>query len=143
MQKTWSIAVSYNKTRRRALQAGYRSGLEEDTAEFLRTKNVEFTYEKEKIRWLDMKYRTYTPDFVLANGIIIETKGRFVSNDRRKHKEIKDQYPDLDIRFVFSNSNQKLYKGAKSSYGDWCKKNGFKYADKLIPDEWLEEIKDD
>jgi hypothetical protein len=117
--------------------------LEEDTAEFLRTKNVEFTYEKEKIRWLDMKYRTYTPDFVLANGIIIETKGRFVSNDRRKHKEIKDQYPDLDIRFVFSNSNQKLYKGAKSSYGDWCKKNGFKYADKLIPDEWLEEIKDD
>jgi len=135
--------VSYNKTRRRALQAGYRSGLEEDTAEFLRTKNVEFTYEKEKIRWLDMKYRTYTPDFVLANGIIIETKGRFISNDRRKHKEIKDQYPDLDIRFVFSNSNQKLYKGAKSSYGDWCKKNGFKYADKVIPDEWLEEIKDD
>ena len=135
--------MSYNKTRRRALHAGYRSGLEEDTAEFLRTKNVEFTYEKEKIRWLDMKYRTYTPDFVLANGIIIETKGRFVSNDRRKHKEIKDQYPDLDIRFVFSNSNQKLYKGAKSSYGDWCKKNGFKYADKLIPDEWLEEIKDD
>jgi hypothetical protein len=135
--------VSYNKTRRRAIQAGYRSGLEEDTAEFLRKKNVEFTYEKEKIRWLDMKYRTYTPDFVLANGIIIETKGRFVSTDRRKHKEIKDQYPDLDIRFVFSNSNQKLYKGAKSSYGDWCKKNGFKYADKVIPDEWLEEIKDD
>jgi hypothetical protein len=135
--------VSYNKTRRRALQAGYRSGLEEDTAEFLRKKNVEFTYEKEKIRWLDMKYRTYTPDFVLANGIIIETKGRFVSTDRRKHKEIKDQYPDLDIRFVFSNSNQKLYKGARSSYGDWCKKNGFKYADKVIPDEWLEEIKDD
>ena len=135
--------MSYNKTRRRAIQAGYRSGLEEDTAEFLRKKNVEFTYEKEKIRWLDMKYRTYTPDFVLANGIIIETKGRFVSTDRRKHKEIKDQYPDLDIRFVFSNSNQKLYKGAKSSYGDWCKKNGFKYADKLIPDEWLEEIKDD
>lgn len=135
--------MSYNKTRRRALQAGYRSGLEEDTAEFLRKKNVEFTYEKEKIRWLDMKYRTYTPDFVLANGIIIETKGRFVSTDRRKHKEIKDQYPDLDIRFVFSNSNQKLYKGAKSSYGDWCKKNGFKYADKVIPDEWLEEIKDD
>ncbi len=135
--------MSYNKTRRRAIQAGYRSGLEEDTAEFLRKKNVKFTYEKEKIRWLDMKYRTYTPDFVLANGIIIETKGRFVSTDRRKHKEIKDQYPDLDIRFVFSNSNQKLYKGAKSSYGDWCKKNGFKYADKVIPDEWLEEIKDD
>jgi hypothetical protein len=131
--------VSYNKTRRRAIQAGYRSGLEEDTAEFLRKKNVEFTYEKEKIRWLDMKYRTYTPDFVLANGIIIETKGRFVSNDRRKHKEIKKQFPDLDIRFVFYNSRSKLYKGAKSSYADWCDKYGFKYADKSIPDAWLQE----
>jgi hypothetical protein len=44
---------------------------------------------------------------------------------------------------VFANSKAKLYKGAKSSYGDWCKKNGFKYADKVIPDEWLEETKDE
>ena len=32
---------------------------------------------------------TYTPDFVLPNGVIIETKGRFVAADRRKHLEIK------------------------------------------------------
>lgn len=134
--------MAYNKTRRRAIQAGYRSGLEEETALYLKDKKVSFTYEKEKIKWLDMKYRTYTPDFVLGNGIIIETKGRFVASDRRKHKEVRQQHPDLDIRFVFSNSNQRLYKGAKSSYGDWCSKNGFKYADKVIPQEWLEETKD-
>lgn len=134
--------MAYSKTRKRAIQAGYRSGLEEVTAEYLSKKCVAFTYEKEKIKWLDMKYRTYTPDFVLENGIIIETKGRFVSNDRRKHKEVRKQHPDLDIRFVFSNSKQKLYKGAKSSYGDWCDKNGFKYADKVIPEEWLKETKD-
>lgn len=122
-----------------AIKAGYRSGFEDELAKDLKNKKVKFTYEKEKIKWVDLKIRTYTPDFVLENGIIIEAKGRFVSNDRRKHKEISKQFPDLDIRFVFQNSRAKLYKGAKSSYADWCKKHGFKYADKSIPDEWLEE----
>lgn len=135
--------MAYNKNRFRGIQAGYRSGLEEDTAAYLKKKKVKFTYEKEKIKWVDLKVRTYTPDFVLANGIIIETKGRFISVDRRKHKEIKKQFPELDIRFVFNNSRAKLYKGAKSSYGDWCEKHGFKYADKVIPDEWLEETEDE
>lgn len=135
--------MAFNKNRFRGIQAGYRSGLEEDTAAYLKKKKIKFTYEKEKIKWVDLKVRTYTPDFVLHNGIIIETKGRFISVDRRKHKEIKKQFPELDIRFVFANSRAKLYKGAKSSYGDWCKKNGFKYADKVIPDEWLEETKDE
>lgn len=135
--------MSFNRNRLKGIQAGYRSGLEEDMAEYLKKLKIKFTYEKEKIKWVDLKIRTYTPDFVLENGIIIETKGRFVSVDRRKHKEIKKQFPDLDIRFVFSNSRSRLYKGAKSSYGDWCKKHGFKYADKTIPKEWLKEIKDE
>ena len=69
-----------------ALKAGYRSGFEDDVAKELRSKGIKFTYEKEKIKWVDLKVRTYTPDFVLSNGIIIETKGRFVSTDRRKHR---------------------------------------------------------
>jgi len=121
------------------LRAGYRSGFEDDTAKYLKEKGINFTYEKERIEWLDIRTRHYTPDFILENGIVIETKGRFVSNDRRKHVEIKKQYPELDLRFVFQNSRAKLYKGAKSSYGDWCKRHGFKYAEKVIPDEWLEE----
>jgi len=128
-----------SSTRRRAIAAGYRSGLEEAMAENLKERGITFTYEEEKIKWLDSKVRTYTPDFVLENGIIIETKGRFVSTDRRKHKEIKKQFPELDIRFVFSNSRAKLYKGAKSSYGDWCDSHGFLYSDKVIPDEWMKE----
>ena len=58
-------------------------------------------------------YRTYTPDFVLPNGIILETKGQFISDDRRKHKLIKQQHPDLDIRFVFTNSKSKLSRGQR------------------------------
>tara|TARA_B110000879_G_C10886862_1_gene399053 strand:+ start:164 stop:592 length:429 start_codon:yes stop_codon:yes gene_type:complete len=125
--------------RARAIAAGYRSGLEEDMATNLKERGITFTYEEEKIKWLDSKVRTYTPDFVLENGIIIETKGRFVSADRRKHKEVKKQYPDLDIRFVFSNSRAKLYKGAKGSYADWCYSHGFLYSDKLIPEDWMKE----
>jgi len=126
--------------RRRAIKAGYRSGLEEDISIELIEKGVQFTYEKLKISWLDSKTRTYTPDFVLLdNGIIIESKGRFTSEDRSKHKEIKKQYPDLDLRFVFTNSRAKLYKNAKSNYGEWCIRYGFQYANKSIPQEWIDE----
>ena len=135
------MGVRNSATRKRAIQAGYRSGLEEATGINLTEREVSFEYEMMKITWLDSKERSYTPDFVLENGIIIETKGRLVSADRRKHKEIKKQYPDLDIRFVFSNSRVKLYKGAKSNYGEWCVKNGFMYSDKVIPEEWTAEEK--
>ena len=96
-------------------------------------------YEEIKIEWEDLAYRTYTPDFILDNGIIIETKGRFTAADRRKHKAIKKQHPKLDIRFVFTNSRCKLNKGAKSSYADWCIKHGFLYYDRIIPEDRLKE----
>ena len=117
----------------------YRSGLEDQIATFLKANQKELRYEKLKIEWEDLRYRTYTPDFELDNGIIIETKGMFDNEDRRKHIAIKEQHPELDIRFVFSNANAKLYKGAKSRYCDWCDKNGFKWAHRVIPKEWLTE----
>ena len=126
-----------SERRRHAIKNGYRSGLEDDIAKDLKDRGVEFEYEKLKVQWQLIENKTYTPDFKLPNGIIIESKGRFVQADRKKHLIIQDQHPFLDIRFVFSNSRSKLYKGAKSTYGDWCNKHGFLYADKRIPDEWL------
>jgi len=117
----------------------YRSGLEKVVAAFLKSRQKKLAYEQLKIEWKDLRYRTYTPDFELDNGIIIETKGIFSAADRRKHVEIKAQHPDLDIRFVFSNARAKLYKGAKSRYCDWCDKHGFQWANKDIPEAWLEE----
>lgn len=127
------------KARQAALKYGYRSGLEKDNAQLLRKKKVKFTYEEVKIKWEDYKLRTYTPDFVLENGIIIETKGRFTVADRRKHLEIKKQHPELDIRFVFSNPRAKLSKASKTMYYQWCERHGFKWAAKTIPDEWIQE----
>jgi len=124
-------------TKRRHLKRTYRSGLEEEAAAFLKSRQKKVEYEKLKIEWEDLKYRTYTPDFELDNGIIIETKGIFSAADRRKHVEIQRQHPTLDIRFVFSNANAKLYKGAKSRYCDWCEQKGFKWAHRVIPEGWL------
>jgi hypothetical protein len=122
-----------------ALKHGYRSGLEIKIKDYLKENNVPFKYEKVKIEWEDLMYRTYTPDFLLENGIIIEVKGRFTSDDRRKHLAVKKQHSNLDIRFVFENSRRKLNKGAKTTYGQWCEKHGFQYYDRIIPQEWIKE----
>jgi hypothetical protein len=127
-----------NKRKAAQLKYGVRSGLEADNCKHLEDKGVPYEYEKHKIKWEDHQWRNYTPDFVLdSNGIIVETKGRFVAADRRKHLKVKEQYPKLDIRFVFTNSKTKINKGSKTSYGDWCERHGFQYADKVIPDRWL------
>ena len=128
-----------HKARRMAIKYGYRSGLEHQLSLYLDEHKVKYDYENIKIEWEDLAYRTYTPDFILYNGIIIETKGRFLAADRRKHVAIKKQHPKLDIRFVFTNSRAKLSKGAKSSYADRCIKHGFRYYDRIIPEDWLKE----
>lgn len=128
-----------SSTRQRALKHGYRSGLEDKVSDQLKKSGVRFSYESMKISYRIDEVRKYTPDFLLPNGIIVETKGRFTAADRKKHLLIKEQHPEFDIRFVFSNSRAKLNKGAKSSYGEWCDKHGFLYADKEIPTEWINE----
>lgn len=123
----------------RGLAEGYRSGLEEDISKQLADLGVPVEYESFKIEYRVEETRKYTPDWRLPNGIIIETKGRFTSDDRKKHLLIKAQHPEYDIRFVFTRSKQRLSKTSKTTYADWCDKHGFKYADKLIPVEWIKE----
>jgi len=130
------VATTRSKLRQSALKAGFRSGLEQDNAKLLERHNIGFQYEKLKLPYVT-KPHVYTPDFQMDNGIIIETKGRFLPSDRTKHLLIKKQHPDLDIRFVFSHSGQKLSKMSKQTYGGWCDKNGFLNADKLIPVSWM------
>jgi hypothetical protein len=130
----------FNK-RLTAKARGYRSGLEEVIQNELQSHGIDGEYEKHKVLYTKpITYHEYTPDFRLPNGIFVETKGRFVIEDRKKHILIKEQHPQLDIRFVFQNSKNKIRKGSKTTYADWCTKHGFKYADKAIPIEWLSEV---
>ncbi len=121
-----------------ARKYGFKSGLEENISTQIESKGIIVQYESEKIPYIvPATQHTYNPDFRLPNGIIVETKGRFVAADRKKHQLVKEQHPELDIRFVFSNSKNKISKNSKTTYGMWCEKNGYKYADKEIPEEWF------
>lgn len=128
-KKAWAAAQKH----------GYRSSLEVKIQKFLTEKGISFKYEAEKIQWEDRRFRKYTPDFILPNGIIIEAKGLFTPEDRRKHKEINKQHPNLEIRFVFENSKRKISKVSKTTYADWCDSLGIIHADKEMPIEWADE----
>ena len=122
------------------LKYGFRSGLEEKVAEYLTSKGAKFTFETLKVPYVKPETKhTYSPDFILDNGIIIETKGRWLLDDRKKHLLIRKQHPNLDIRILFQNANSKISKGSKTSYADFCDKHGIPYAHRTIPEEWLKE----
>ena len=117
---------------------GFRSGLEMEIDESLKIRGINGEYEQHIINYVkpETKHK-YHPDFRLPNGIFVETKGRFLTDDRKKHLLIKQQHPELDIRFLFQNSKTKISKASKTTYADWCIKHGFQFADKTIPEDWL------
>lgn len=122
-------------------EGGKRSGLETQVARTLAVWDATAKGEKEldAIEYTELRPKKYHRDFQLTNGINIETKGWFKPSDRSKHLCIKFQHPELDIRFVFSNPNAKLGKGSKTTYAQWCDKNGFKWAAKDVPLAWIKE----
>ena len=113
----------------------YRSGFESKLAHQLKRSGVDFEYETLSIEY--QKLSTYTPDFILPNGIIIEAKGVWTVEDRAKHLLVREQHPHLDIRLVFMRASNKINKKSKTTYAMWCEKKGIKYADKVIPKSWL------
>ena len=111
-----------------------------------------FLYEPISIKYIEPpKLKGYKPDifFVSKSGklIIVETKGEWNAADRTKHLFIKQQYPDLDIRFVFERSSNRISKRSNTTYADICNGLGrgpfkgvqWQFADGTIPREWLNE----
>jgi len=113
----------------------YRSGFEQTLANQLQRSGVAFEYETVKLEY--QKIATYTPDFILPNGIIIEAKGVWTVEDRTKHLLVRQQHPHLDIRLVFMNAFNKIRKGSNTTYARWCEKKNILYANKTIPKSWL------
>ena len=121
---------------------GKRSGLEDRVSKQLPAGT---TYESERLPYPLLHH--YTPDFVLPNGIRLEVKGFFTGDDRTKMKAVKKAHPELDIRFVFNDAKRPIRTGSKTTYADWCKKNGFPWcetkkgtktrAETRIPETWI------
>ena len=116
----------------------FRSGLEQRIADNLTKRKCDFEYEPMSVAYfVEHKYK---PDFVLPNGVIIEAKGYFRYNDQSMHRSIKQQHPELDIRFVFSNINSRI-QGSKLTCASWCEKHNFLYSEKIVPHEWTKDGK--
>ena len=113
---------------------GFRNQFEEKLASFLEEKRVAYEYETLILGYtLEGKYK---PDFILPNGIIIEAKGFFRTHAQRALRAVKKAHPELDIRLVFYNQNQKV-QGSKLKCYEWAVKHKFKFADKTIPESWI------
>lgn len=116
----------------------YRSGLEKQVAALLNELGVSFEYESTKVPYV--LQCNYTPDFLLPNGVYLETKGQFTPEDRRKMLAVKEAHPDLDIRMVFQAPYNKIDKRSKTTYAQWCDRHGIQWAAyHSIPIEWLTE----
>jgi hypothetical protein len=123
---------------------GMRSGFEKKVAKYLEQNKIPFEYETLKVPYtIPVKKKTYNPDFILPNGIIVEAKGLLARDVREKMALVAEQNPDLDIRILFMRDN-KIAKNSKTRYSDWCKKRNIKYAvseDGHIPEAWILEAK--
>ena len=137
--------MTFNRARFRGIKAGYRSGLEETISQLLTDEGIPFEYEVDKITYeIPARVAKYTTDFKLSKpgGFwYLETKGIWATADRAKHVLIKKQSPEIDIRFLFSNAQARLYKGSPTRYADYCNKHGFRWAHKTMPQDWLDECR--
>lgn len=137
--------------KRKERMGKYRSVFERNIADDMASRGIWFEYEPHYLYfWKRMpgqvclhcgsqdtaKETPYLPDFRLANGIYVEAKGRFTSQDRTKMLAVKRDNPDLDLRMLFLQDNW-LTHNKKQRYSDWCEKNGFPWAMNVIPKSWV------
>lgn len=126
------------------IKHGYRSGLEKSIQLELEGLNIEPNYEGVSFNYIipESKHK-YTPDFPVSPHIVIETKGRWVLEDRQKMLLLIKQHPTISFRMLFQKASQKIKKGSKTSYADWCDKHGILWAEKTIPSSWIDDIYND
>ena len=89
----------------------YRSKLEERVADLLSNLGVSFEYESTRVPY-EIQFN-YTPDFILPSGVMLETKGYWDPEDRRKVLAVKKCNPDLDLRMVFKLHTTKSIRVAR------------------------------
>lgn len=113
----------------------FRSKFEAGVAASLVKRGLAFDYESRALPYTIESI--YTPDFVLPNGVIVETKGIFDADDRRKMVAVKAAHPHLDIRLCFQKADVRLSRAPKSlTYWQWAERHGFIWCEGHIPTTW-------
>ena len=126
---------------------GYRSLFEFNTSKKLKHEQRKYkyvwSYETDYIEYhKPVTHHKYTPDFTVTmdDGRVwyLETKGLWDPADRKKHKLLKEQRPDIDIRIYFMKDNP-INRGSKTKYSDWCRKNNITCCVGELNMEWFEQ----
>lgn len=113
---------------------GFRSGFESQVARNL-AGNTNWSYESRSFDLLIP--RSYTPDFFLENGVVLEVKGYFDAEDRRLIKLFREQHFTVDLRMVLQKPHQKLTKTGTMTYAGWCDKHNVPWCEgPSIPSDW-------
>jgi len=98
-------------------------------------------YEPDKYKYIQPAIdRTYVPDFKTGTSdVYIEAKGKLDLETRKKMVWFKQCQPNIRIIFLFMNSDVKIRKGSKTTYGDWATKEGFEWLD--ARKDWISDYK--
>lgn len=120
-----------------------RSTLESKVLNALDDNAFPYEYEPIRVPFVVTKTRHYTPDLVIKTKsgkiIWVEVKGWLKPADRTKMLDVKYNYPDQDIRFVFGKPLNFLSARSKTTYAAWAEKYGFDWASQHVPKEWFNE----
>jgi len=127
------------KIKKRTVKNNYKSKWEINVADQIHTLTKKpVAYETVKVPYvIPESNHTYKPDFPISDVLVIEAKGKWDSDDRKKHLLLKEQHPELKICIVFQNANQKLSKKSKTTYGEWATKHSIEWSHKVVKPEWL------
>ena len=157
LKNTMRKAPRSSATRRKAIKAGYRSGIEHEAAQCFIKETIPYTYESIKLHY---SYKTtkrfyscscceskellfksqYTPDFMFTGtNLIYEFKGVFALKDFKKQLAVQNQNPDKEIVIIFQDPNKKRSK--LHTYGSHATKNGLKWFALKDKSKWLNYIK--
>ena len=128
--------MSHHPLMQKKKTSKFRSGLEKQVADLLSELGVSYEYESKKISYVIQHH--YTPDFILPNHVVLECKGYWDAQDRRKIKTIKKDNPDIDLRMVFQAPFNTISKKSKTTYAQWCDNLGIPWTSLTnIPLDWL------
>lgn len=127
--------------RRRGKPTVRRSGFEDRIEAQLKKNKTKYKYEPYGLQYkVPERSAKYFPDFEITTRsgktILIESKGRLTSQDRKKMLLVMEANPEVDLRMVFMRDNY-IRKGSKTKYSDWATKNNIPFAIGEIPREWL------
>jgi hypothetical protein len=126
-----------------------RSGFEDTILCELQDAGIPYEYEPMDSHIGYTTQRKYIPDLKITRKdghvIFVEIKGFFTTDDMSKMIAVKACNPKTDIRFLFQNSKSAVQGarirkkcGTKMSCGEWADLHNFDYANKHLPESWLD-----